>query len=85
MCMVRLPSGEEHGQTRHEGRECANVGCPQAHGGRLEKACQRAVERVDAMVKQFTEGAGGPRAPSLLSINVIHRRISPDSCGETVA
>lgn len=49
MCVICLPSGKEHGQTRDEGSESACASSSVSYGCQLEQAAKRAIERVNAV------------------------------------
>lgn len=72
MCVVGFPGREEHGQAWAQRGEDTSGRATQAHGGCFEKTGQRAVERVNTVVEEFTESARGSGSSSLLSVEVIH-------------
>lgn len=58
MGMICLPSGEEHGQHRDDGREGAELSRSKAHGCHLQHASQCAIQRVDAVATKVRSARG---------------------------
>jgi len=81
--VVGLPGREEHRQARAESRDNTSRRGSQAHGSGSEQTAERAVQRVNAVVEEFAEAAGGSGSSSLLSVEVIHCLIHEETERET--
>lgn len=77
--VVGLPGGEEHGEAGAQSGEDARLGRAERHGGRLQQAAQRAVQRVDAVVEELSQSARCPCPPRLLPVHVVHRLVHEES------
>lgn len=84
MGMVCLPSREEHGQHRDQRSKGANLGRAVSNSRRLEETGQSAVQRINPMVKKFSQRARGAGSARLLSVDVVHGGVHPHAKGEAV-
>ena len=80
--MVCLPRGEEHGNARDQRREHSRLGASETHGGGLKQAGQRAVETINAVVKQLAESTRCSGPSRLFSVDVIHRLVREEPEGK---
>lgn len=77
--VIGFPGRKPHGNSGQERREDTSRSCSQAHSRNLADTGQSAVQRVDSVVKEFTEGRAGSSPARLLSVKVVHGRVHPES------
>lgn len=80
--VVRLPCREVHGNTRAQRGEDTRRAGSQSEGGCFEQTGECAVERVNAVVKEFAEAARGSGSASLLAINIVHGLVHEEAKSE---
>ena len=63
----------------YEGGKSADFCGAECHCSCFEETAERAVERIDAVIEELTESAGSTCSSSLLAVNVVHGRITPQA------
>jgi len=77
MRVIRLPSGEEHRETRNERRECSSSCWSVTHRCYLEKAGERAVEGIDTVAVKTSQISQTQMAVSSTPITVLEKLTQP--------